>query len=182
MVHRWSRGSVVSQLTLIATERSSQQTMCPELHAISKTTGSAWCTDAEISLEKSHLVPLLETLGVPPRRPCSLGMSLQQHEIGPEARRPRRPRNRVGQGARKVPRQFPLILRISNRSYFSVAPCLSPISATAGIARHRRAKPTPVVVERRQGASNSVATRSESHAIESYRRCIGASMRYEQDV
>ena len=40
-------------------------------------------------------------------------MSLQQHEIGPEARPPRRPRNRVGQGARKVPRPFPLIFRIS---------------------------------------------------------------------
>ena len=29
----------------------------------------------------------------------------------------------MGQGARKVPRQFPLIFRISNRSHFSVAPC-----------------------------------------------------------
>ena len=29
----------------------------------------------------------------------------------------------MGQGARKVPRQFPLIFRISNRSQFSVVPC-----------------------------------------------------------
>ncbi len=36
---------------------------------------------------------------------------------------PRRPRNRVGQGARKVPRQFPLIFRISNQSHLSVVPC-----------------------------------------------------------
>src|SRR3954468_24885679 len=35
-------------------------------------------------------------------------MSLQQHELRPEAHPPRRPRNRVGQGARKVPRQLPL--------------------------------------------------------------------------
>src|SRR4051794_19867683 len=80
-------------------------------------------------------------------------MSLQQKEIGPEAPRPRRPRDRVGQGTRKVPRQCPLILRISNRRHFSAVPCLSPISVTAGIARHRRAKPSRVVVKRRRRAT-----------------------------
>ena len=53
-----------------------------------------------------------------------------------------------GTGRRKVPRQFPLIFRISNRSHFSAVPCLSPISATAGITRHRPAKPTRGVVQR----------------------------------
>jgi hypothetical protein len=52
-----------------------------------------------------------------------------------------RPRKRVGQGARKVPRPLPLIFRISNRSHFSVAPCLSPISATA--KPHGIAEPSP---------------------------------------
>src|SRR4051794_15626216 len=77
-------------------------------------------------------------------------MSLQQQEIGPEACPPRRPRNRVGLGSRKVPRQSPLIFRIANRSSLSVVACLSPISATARITRHRRAKPTRVVVQWRR--------------------------------
>jgi hypothetical protein len=120
---------------------------------------------------KSGRIALRKKLNVvkrtPSRRPCSLGMSLPEHEIGPEARPPRRPRNRVGQGARKVPRQFPLIIRISNRSHFSAVPCLSPISAAAGITRHRRAKPTRVVLQRRRRSVHSVAPRSESHALKS---------------
>ena len=57
---------------------------------------------------------------MPSRRPSTLGMSLQQHEIGPEARPPRRPENRVGQGARKVPRQFPLI--VHDLGWLTMAP------------------------------------------------------------
>jgi hypothetical protein len=37
----------------------------------------------------------LGTLGTPSKWQSSLGMSLQQHEIGPEACPPRRPRNPV---------------------------------------------------------------------------------------
>jgi hypothetical protein len=73
----------------------SQQTMSRELHSNPKTARLDECTNAGISLGKCHFVPLSRTLGVPCRRPCSLGISLQQQEIGSEARPPRRPRSRV---------------------------------------------------------------------------------------
>src|SRR3954464_10126352 len=60
-----------------------------------RTARSEQCTDARISRENRHFSPLLGTLGVPSRRQSRLSMSLQQHEIGPEACPPRRPRNPV---------------------------------------------------------------------------------------
>src|SRR5258707_12316308 len=82
-------------------------------------------------------------------------MSLQQQEIGPEARPPRRPRNRVGQGARKVPRQFPLIFRISNRSHFSVAPCRTRASRSLAMKAAKG-----IVTLAREAESESVQRRA----------------------
>ena len=39
----------------------------------------------------------------------------------------------MGQGARKVPRQFPLIFRISNRSHCSVVPCRATASRSLAL-------------------------------------------------
>jgi hypothetical protein len=121
---------------------------------------------------------------VPSTRPFSFGMSLQQQEIGLEARPPRRPGSRVGQGARKVPRPFPLIFRISNRGDFSVVPCFSPVSAAAGITRHRRAKPTRVVVQRGRRFSlfRCSEVRITRNEVFRPRSRLGGSMLREQGV
>ena len=73
----------------------SQQTMAREHHASPKTARSEQCTDARIALENRHFSPLWGTLGARSRWQSSLRMSLQQHQIGPEACPPRRPRNLV---------------------------------------------------------------------------------------
>src|SRR3954447_23031663 len=69
--------------------------MAPEHHANPKTARSHECTNARISLENRHFLQLLRTLGAPSSRQSRLSMSLQQHEIGPEACPPRRPPNPV---------------------------------------------------------------------------------------
>jgi hypothetical protein len=73
----------------------SRQSMPRELRSNPSTARSAQCTNARISLENRHSSPLLGTLGAPSGWQSSLSMSLQQHEIGSEARPPRRPRNLV---------------------------------------------------------------------------------------
>src|SRR5438270_9110726 len=60
-----------------------------------RTARSAQCTNARILLENRHFLQLLETLGAPSSRPSMLSISLQQQEIGLEARPPRRPGNPV---------------------------------------------------------------------------------------
>src|SRR5689334_2551309 len=60
-----------------------------------RTVKSDQCTNAKILLENCNSLQLSGTLGAPPRRQSKLSMSLQQHEIGPGACPPRRPRNPV---------------------------------------------------------------------------------------
>ena len=86
---------------------------------------------------------------MPSRRPCSLGMSLQQQEIGPEARPPRRPRNRVGQGARKVPRQLPLIFEdLKRRPMGSSRSPKRPSPSRFSSGRGGRSWPTQMTVSK----------------------------------
>src|SRR3954452_23807343 len=92
MLGRWLRGSVVRQLTLIPVEAHNRQCLAT---SNPKTARSDECTNAGISLENRHFSPLLGSLGAPSRWQSSLSMSLQQQEIGPEARPHRQPRNRV---------------------------------------------------------------------------------------
>ena len=73
----------------------SQKTISRELHSKPRTAKLHQCTDARISLENRHFSPLLGTLGLPSRRQSGLGMSLQQHEIGPGACPSRLPGNLV---------------------------------------------------------------------------------------
>src|SRR6266404_2002905 len=94
MVNRLSRGSVVSQLTLIPAEAHNRQCLTS---SNPKTVRSHQCTNARILLENRHFLQLLGTLGAPSRRQSRLSMSLQQYEIGLEGCPPRRPRNPVAE-------------------------------------------------------------------------------------
>jgi hypothetical protein len=87
-------------------------------------------------------------------------------------------------GTQKLQYRIPLILRISNRSHFSVVPCLSPISAAAGITRQRRAKPTRVVVQRgrRSSSFRCSEVRITCNEVFRPRSRFGASMLREQGV
>src|SRR6059058_2008536 len=92
MRDRWLRGSVVRQLALIPVEAHNRQCLAT---SNPKSARSDECTNARIALENRHFSPFLGTLGAPSKWQSSLSMSLQQHEIGPEACPPGRPRNLV---------------------------------------------------------------------------------------
>jgi hypothetical protein len=69
-----------------------------------------YCTNAGITLKKSHFVPLFGTSGVPSTRDVSLHNPFDREQIGTEMSPARRSENLVGQGTPGVPHQLLLIV------------------------------------------------------------------------